>query len=110
MKLAIIFLNDVELLDEIMSAFLEIGVTGATICDSVGMGRIISHDIPIFAGLSDAFVGSSPSNKIIFIATMDIMIKKIVQVLSDIAGDVKTPGGPKMLTINIDQTFGIAEE
>ena len=110
MRLAVIFLNDIELLDDIMSAFLEIGVTGATICDAVGMGRIISHDIPIFAGLRDAFFGSSPVSKTILIATPKSMIEKIVQVLEDLSGDLERPGGIKMITLPIDETFGMVFE
>ena len=62
MKLAVVFLNKIEFLDDILAAFLEIGVKGATVIDSVGMGHIISQHIPIFAGLRDAFAGSSPNS------------------------------------------------
>ena len=50
MKLVITFLNHPEDLDDVLAGFLEIGVTGATVIDSVGMGQILSHDVPIFAG------------------------------------------------------------
>ncbi len=77
MKLAIVFLNKIEFLDDILAAFLEIGVRGATVIDSVGMGHIISQHIPIFAGLRDAFAGSSPNNKIILAVVEERMVKKI---------------------------------
>ena len=67
MKLAIVFLHKSEFLEDLLSLFLEIGVTGATVLDSVGMGQVISENIPIFAGLREAFVGSSPRNKVILI-------------------------------------------
>ena len=50
MKLIIFVLNQEERLEEILEAFLELGINGATILDSIGMGRILAHDIPIFAG------------------------------------------------------------
>ena len=48
MKLIVIILNNTEHLEDLLTAFLEIGVTGSTVIDSVGMGRILSHDVPIF--------------------------------------------------------------
>ena len=44
MALLMIFvLNREELLEEVLSGFLEIGIGGATILDSTGMGRVLSQ-------------------------------------------------------------------
>ncbi len=51
MKLAILVLNKEEYLEPILEGFIEIDVTGATIIDSIGMGHILSSEVPIFAGL-----------------------------------------------------------
>lgn len=106
MKLIIIFLNKIEYLDDLLSAFLEIGVPGATVLDSVGMGHIVSHDIPIFAGLRDFFAGSSPTNKTIMIVTKKNMIQKIDEVLEDITGYHQQTGIAKMISVPIDDLFG----
>ena len=45
MELLIAVINDVDLMDEVLAGFLEIGITGATVLDSEGMGRVLSHDI-----------------------------------------------------------------
>ena len=66
MKLLILILNKVERLEEVLEAFLEAGVTGATIIDSIGMGHILSEEVPIFAGLRFMFAGAKPHNKTIF--------------------------------------------
>jgi hypothetical protein len=50
MQVLIAVVNDPEKVDEILSGYLELGITGATIINSEGMGRVLSHDIPIFAG------------------------------------------------------------
>ncbi len=106
MKLIIIFLNKIEYLDDLLSAFLEIGVPGATILDSVGMGHIVSHDIPIFAGLRDFFAGSSPTNKTILMVTDKDMIIDIDEVLKDVTGYHKKTGIAKMISVPIDGLFG----
>ena len=61
MKVLVIVLNREEFLDDVLSLFVEMGITGATIIDSVGMGRIISYNIPIFAGFRDLMSGNRPS-------------------------------------------------
>ncbi len=63
MKLALLVLNKEELLETLLEGFIEIGVSGATIFDSIGMGHILSSDVPIFAGLRFMFAGSRPLNK-----------------------------------------------
>ena len=110
MKLALIFLNKIEYLEELLAAFLEIGVSGATVLDTVGMGHIISQNIPIFAGLRDAFAGSSPSNKLILIVAEDKMIAKIAEVLKDIFSE-EEDGMPYFMTsFAVDKLYGFERE
>ncbi len=107
MKLAVIFLNKTEYLEDILSAFLEIGVTGATVFDTVGMGRIISQNIPIFAGLRDTFVGSSPSNKTILTVVDDNMAKEVAAVVEDVLESFHEEGGAFVISVPIDEVFGL---
>ena len=106
MKLAIIFLNKIEYLEDLLSGLLEIGVSGATVLDSVGMGRIISHNIPIFAGLREAFAGSSPGNKTILAVVEEEMVDKIAVVFKDICGELDEPGTGFMISLPVDKIFG----
>ena len=87
MKLAIIVLNRIELIEDLLSAFLEIDIPDANVTDSVGMKHIISHDIPIFAGLMDSFTGSRPKSKTIFVNIEDEMEQKLIEVVRDICSD-----------------------
>ncbi|HOA30750.1 MAG TPA: hypothetical protein PKM70_02355 [Clostridia bacterium] len=43
MNVLFIVLNEVEHLDDVLDAFVEVGVTGATILDSQGMGSILTN-------------------------------------------------------------------
>ena len=49
MKLVVFILNREELLDEVLTAFVEAEVPGATILDSEGMGRFLTYEVPLFA-------------------------------------------------------------
>lgn len=106
MKLALIFLNKIEYLEDLMSGFLEIGVSGATIVDSVGMGHIISQNIPIFAGLRDTFAGSSPVQKLILMVVEEDLLERIEEALADICAGIDESRAYFMLTLPVNDLFG----
>ncbi len=106
MKLITIVLNRTEHLEDLLTAFLEIGVTGATVLDSVGMGRILSHDVPIFAGLRGAFPGTSPANKTILTVTEDHLVDDVLAVMEDVCGSFDEPGSGLVFVVPVDLVSG----
>ncbi len=108
MKLVVIILNQTESLEDLLTAFLEIGVSGATVIDSVGMGRILSHDVPIFAGLRSAFPGTSPVNKTILTITEDNMIDDVLAAIEDVCGSFEGPGTGLVFVLPIESAFGLS--
>jgi len=109
MKLVTIVLNKTEHLEDLLTAFLEIGVSGATVVDSVGMGRILSHDVPIFTGLRSAFPGTSPVNKTILLVTEDGLVDDILTVTEDVCGSFEGPGTGLVFVLPIDIARGVGE-
>ena len=81
MKLLVLILNKVEKLEEVLEGFLEVDVTGATIIDSIGMGHILSEEVPIFAGLRFMFAGAKPHNKMVFSVITDDKEEPVIKVL-----------------------------
>lgn len=106
MKLIIIILNKVELLEDLLSEFLEIGISGATVIDSTGMGRILTTQVPIFAGLRDAFPGSCPVNKTIFVVIQDDQLTDLELVLEDVCGSFEEQGTGIYLCVPLDFVKG----
>ena len=107
MKLFVIILNKVELLEDLLSAFLEIGISGATVIDGTGMGQILTSQIPIFAGLRDAFPGTNPVNKTILVVVNEKQIEHIRAVLEDICGNFNKPGKGIFFSIPLDFVEGL---
>jgi nitrogen regulatory protein P-II 1 len=105
-KLVVIILNRVEFLEDLLTAFLEIGISGATVLNSVGMGQIVSRNIPIFAGLSDAFPGSSPSNRTILAVVEDRQVKRMARMVEEVCGSLDDPGSGLMVSLSLDEVFG----
>jgi len=100
-------LNREEELEEILSGFLEIGIAGATIIDSMGMGRILAYDIPIFAGLRGMLSGGRPHNKTIFSVLPDKgTYDQAAELIEDICGSLEDPGNGILFAIPLRDVRG----
>ncbi len=66
MELLIIVLNKVELLNDLLSALVEVGITKATILESEGLGQHLAYEVPLFAGLRKLVGETRTNNKTIF--------------------------------------------
>lgn len=110
MKLLILILNKVEKLEEVLEGFIEIGITGATVIDSIGMGHILSEDVPIFLGLRFMFAGAKPHNKTILSAIKDEKEKPAIDLLRKILGDLNDPGTGIVFTVPLDRVEGLMPE
>jgi nitrogen regulatory protein PII len=109
MQLLVVILNKEEYLEDVLSLFVELGISGATILDSVGMGRILSHDIPIFAGFRDLIVGNRPYNKTIFSVVEDEVVEQTAKGLRSICGDFAEPGSGLIFSVPVNKVWGMRE-
>jgi len=110
MRLLVAVVHDPEKLDEILSGFLEIGITGATVLNSEGMGSLLSQDIPIFAGLQTLVSGSRPQNRLVLSVITEDKVRPVVDLLKDVSGDLEKPATGIAFTLPVDQVFGLAPE
>lgn len=111
MQLLIAVINHPEKLDEILSGFVELGVTGATVIDSEGMGRVLSADIPIFAGLEMLAARSRPQNHTIFSVIREPdKVDRVVRLLQEICGDLEDPATGIVFTLPVNRVVGLAPE
>ncbi len=111
MELLIAVINQEGRLDDILSGFLELGITGATIIDSEGMGHVLSHDIPIFAGLQTLISRARPQNKTIFsVIDSDEKMEGALALLQEICGDLNDPATGIAFTIPLSRVTGLAPE
>lgn len=84
-KLVLIIVDRAELVDELLTGFLDIGVPGATVLESRGMGSIIKQEMPMFAGLASLFPEHTGSRVIISVLPGSI-IDKVYEVLDELIG------------------------
>ena len=90
-ELIICVLNEPDYLHDVLTAFVEAEVPTSTVIESQGMGRILSEDVPIFAGFRHLFTGSKPFNNTIFAVVDDPQITKhLIQLVQDVLADVES--------------------
>jgi nitrogen regulatory protein P-II 1 len=110
-QLLIAVINQEDKLDQILSGMVELGITGATIISSEGMGRVLSHDVPIFAGLESLALGSRPRNQTIFsVINEDEKVEGVFRLLREICGDLENPATGIAFTIPVNRVMGLAPE
>ncbi len=107
MRLVIFFLNKEEHLQEVLEAFIELGINGATILDSVGMGRILAHDIPIFAGFRNLLQDSRPGNKTILSVVPSDKTKAMIKAIEQIVGSLDESGNGLFISLPLDDVKGL---
>lgn len=113
MNILFLVLNETEYLDDILDAFVEIGVKGATILDSQGMGSALTNggkDTPFFGTLRTLFDNARPYNKTIFTVIEDEeVLEDAVKAVKEILGDMEKPGVGLMFTLPIGKIYGMRD-
>lgn len=111
MKLLVFVLNKEELLEDVLMAYVEAGIAGATILDSEGMGRFLTYEVPLFADFKDFMKGNKPYNKTIFsVVQNEKNISRLERLLDEICGGLDEPGTGILFTIPVDYARGLVEE
>lgn len=111
MQLLIFVLNNEEVLDDLLKSFVNAGIKGATILDSMGMARALtandSGNIPIFGSLKLMLNEGRPYNKTILVALNDDQVDTCVQCIKDVVGDLSRPDSGIVLTVPVNRIEGM---
>lgn len=103
MKLLVFILNKEEFLEEVLEAYVEAGISGATILDSEGMGYFLAHEVPLFADFKGFMKGNKPHNKtILSIVSDDSVIPRLKTLVDEVVGGLDTQGTGIMFTVPVD--------
>lgn len=106
MRLALIILDESELLDDVLMGLVDLGVTGATVVDSRGMGQIIRQDVQIFTGLANLFPETSRS-VLIFSVMKASLVSSVFDMVDEVVGQIDRPNSAVCFSLPVDQTRGI---
>jgi nitrogen regulatory protein PII len=114
MKIILFVLNDPTKLLDLLNAWKEAGVKGATVLSSTGMGRIhqsisLRDDIPLMPSLSDFYDQNEELSRTIFTIIQEELADRIISVTEKIVGDLQKPGNGILVVLPIDSVHGLIE-
>lgn len=115
MHALVLVLNNREYMEDVLNGLVEVGVKGATILDSQGMGsEILAHNFSsanLFGGLKTVFDREHPFNKTIFTVIEDEeLLHKAMDKIKLIVGDLSSAGEGLMFSIPVDNVMGMAKD
>jgi hypothetical protein len=88
-------------MDDLITGLLDVGVTGATIIESRGLGSIVREDMPIFAGLA-ALIPQHTGSRVVLSLTTTSVIAAMRKFIYDMHPDER----PIAIVLPVEQAFG----
>lgn len=111
MQLLVCVINDRDKLEDILAGFLEIGITGATVIDSRGMGRLLQDDVPAFGNLRSLTSLTRDDNATVFsVVETQERLEAAQALVKDLCGDLETPSTGIMFTVPVSGVVGLASK
>lgn len=111
MELLVCVINEDEQVEHVLTGFLELGVTGATIIKSQGMGRHLTEGVPVFGGLQAIVSHSRPHNTTVFsIIESKETLEAALEMVQRVCGDLRDPATGIVFTVPVSRAIGIAPE
>ncbi len=112
MRLFFYILNKTEYLDNILEEFAHNSISGATIIESTGMARILSHkhdedELPFLASLRNFLNPEREISNIIFTVIQDDQLDIVVGIIENIVGDLSKKNNGIVFSFPIDYAKGI---
>ncbi|NLC17981.1 MAG: hypothetical protein GX757_01965 [Clostridiales bacterium] len=114
MRLFCYILNQTEYLDTILTEFAHNGISGATIIDSTGMARVLSHkhdeeELPFLASLRKLLNPDRENNNIILTVIKDEQLPLAVDIIEKIVGNLEDNNKGIVFSFPLDYTKGIVD-
>lgn len=115
MFLVILILHDPDLLDAVLEAWVKLGVEGATVIHSTGLGRLyqkqaLRDDLPLLPSLDDFFdepQAQALSRTIITAIKDETLIEKLLNAAQHIIGDLNEPDTGLMIVTPLVKAYGL---
>lgn len=101
LRLLILLVRSESALDELITGMLDVGVTGASIVESKGMGAIIRKEMPMFAGLA-SLLPQHTGSRIVFCLCTAQLIERLGVYIDEMHSEDR----PIAIVLPVEQVFG----
>jgi hypothetical protein len=112
-ELVVLVLNDPDKTDDILTAWLAVGISGVTILDSSGLSHQVSQhnlrdDLPLFPSLEDLLRSREEHHRTLFVVVPDgFDVEALVAATEKITGTLDKPHTGILFTIPVSRAWGL---
>ena len=112
-ELVVLVLNDPDQTEDVLSAWLAMGVAGVTILNSKGLSQYIGQrglrdDLPLFPSLEDLLQSSEKPHRTLFVVVPDgFDVAALVAATEEITGDLDEPNTGILFTVPVTRAWGL---
>jgi nitrogen regulatory protein P-II 1 len=113
MKLILFVLHDPEKLHDLLDAWTEAGISGATVLYSTGLGRLtqaqgLRDDLPLMPSLEDFLPRAEHLSRTVFSMIDDeAVVEKVVAATQRVVGDLCEPDRGLLIVLPVAQVYGL---
>jgi nitrogen regulatory protein PII len=110
--MVVFVMDDSEYLEEVLSAWEEVGVSGVTVLHSTGLGRvrqsIYMDDLPIFPSLENLEQAQESFSRTLFTVVDSLeIVQEVVNAAQRVVGDLSNPRTGVLFVLPVVQAFGL---
>lgn len=113
MSLILFVLHDPDKLRELLDAWKEAGISGATVLFSTGLGRLhrsdaLSDDLPLIPSLEDFLPKVEHLSRTIFSVIDDEkIIEAVIAATERVIGDLNQPDRGLLMVLPVERVYGL---
>ncbi len=107
-KLLMLVLQEEKLVNDVMQIFLEMGIRGASVLETKGMGQILTN-VPLFASFMNFLGGQEEFHRTIFAIVPDAQLPRLIDAIEERTGDLDNHTGAMATALDISLLKGSME-
>lgn len=108
MELLVFVINDTRELEDIMVEFTNVGISGSTIIDSVGMANILTscEEASMFSSLKLLLNKSETPKKTVLTVLEENKVDKAIEIIERVTGGLSAAGKGIAFTVPVGKVVG----
>ena len=113
MKLILFVLHDPEKLRDLLEAWKQAGIPGATVLFSTGLGRInqldtLRDDLPLMPSLEDFLPKVEQLSRTVFSMVDDeAVVERVIAATQQVVGDLNEPERGLLMVLPVERAYGL---
>ena len=115
MNMILFVLHESEKLRQVLEAWTEAGVSGATVLFSTGMGRLqqnqsLRDDLPLMPSLEDFLPKVDSLSRTIFsIIDDETVVERVISATERVVGDLNQPNRGLLIVLPVSRVYGLRQ-